>query len=774
MQDFSRKINIKVQITNNITDMKKKVLKITGITIAVLAICTVLCAVVFVGSVVRGESYVKFDKTKLNEVYTSVTVLDNDGQPLNQPLYINGYKQIPLSALPRYTYMAFVAVEDKRFYSHHGIDCKRVVGALAHNIKSGSYKEGASTISQQLIKNTHLDNNKNIKRKINEMLLARQLEKNYSKNEILEMYLNTIYFGRNAYGIETAANVYFNKSAADLTVSESAVLAGMIKAPNTYAPDKNPDKCKSRRDRVLDLMREQNIINYETYTQAVNAEISYKPYTGVGTDKSYVYHVVNEACRLLNMTPMQLYKSDFVIETYCNQQTQQYLTELTNGDATATKQNGLAQLSCLVCNNTGGIEACSFRGENAFAKRQAGSALKPIAVYAPALNEQIITQASPVLDEQTDFNGYKPTNAGGYNGWVTIKYAVAKSLNVPAVKTLNALGLGTAQKYLEKLGIDGEQNLSLALGNAEGGIDIFTLAKCYATLANDGKSNDVAFIKNIYGDNGLIYSRNKTDARVFRSGANYLMTDMLINTVNNGTAKALANKNYQVAAKTGTVGAPAGNTDALVAGYTTRNTFVVWYSGDLDNKITGATAPCAFADKLLKKMYSDDLPADFTAPQTVQKINIDTDSLQKNQLVLRGDNGEKYWFEQGNIPKGSVRQIKYDYALQANIDGNVVSIELPAADGTWQLYKKTGDIKTKIEAPDGILRETIDTPTQYFAQLYQSGKLVYTTPAVQVCPVNDSADDVRHDTDENPTGKHDAPHTEDFFFDLTDFWYWRK
>ena len=124
-----------------------------------------------------------------------------------------------------------------------------------------------------------------------------------------------------------------------------------------------------------------------------------------------------------------------------------------------------------------------------------GSAFKPIAVYAPALNERIITEASPVLDEQTDFNGYKPSNAGGYSGWTTIKNSVAKSLNVPAVKTLNALGLDKAQRYLEKLGIQGEQNLSMALGNVNGGVDLFTLAKGYSTLANDGVCNDVCFIK---------------------------------------------------------------------------------------------------------------------------------------------------------------------------------------------------------------------------------------------------------------------------------------
>ena len=512
--------------------MKKKFWKIFGIVAAALIVTSVVFGVIFVENFKRSDGYVAFDKDKLNEVYTALTVLDDEGSALREPLYLNGYRQIPLSALHDYTYMAFVAVEDKRFFKHSGIDFKRVGGALLHNIKSKSYREGASTISQQLIKNTHLDNSKTLKRKLNEMLLAKELERNYTKQEILEMYVNTIYFGRNAYGIETAANVYFNKSAADLTVSESAILAGMIKAPNVYAPDKNAEKCKLRRNTVLKLMNDQKLIDSEAYTAALAEPIKYNP-KSMGTERSYVYLVMQEACKLLNMTPMQLSKSDFIIETYCNQKTQKALCELAADDNTQNAKGALADMSAVVLNDKGGVEACLLRGETAGTRRQVGSALKPIAVYAPALNEKIITQASPVLDEETDFNGYKPTNAGGYNGWTTVKYAVAKSLNVPAVKTLNALTLPTSQKYLAKMGIFGDQNLSLALGNAKGGVDVFTLAKCYSTLANDGMCNEVGFIKNIYSDKGIVYSREAKENRVFNSRANYLMTDMLLNTVNN-------------------------------------------------------------------------------------------------------------------------------------------------------------------------------------------------------------------------------------------------
>lgn len=738
--------------------MKKHFWKIFGIVSAAVIVCVVLSGVIWVEQFKHSESFVSFDKDKLNEVYTALTLLDDDGAMLNEPLYLNKCKQIPLSALHDYTYMAFVAVEDKRFFEHNGIDYHRVAGAMLSNIKSKSYKEGASTISQQLIKNTHLDNKKSIKRKLNEMMLAKELEREYSKNEILEMYVNTIYFGRSAYGIESAANVYFNKSAADLTVSESAVLAGMIKAPNVYAPDKNAEKCKSRRDVVLKTMLEQKIIDSDVYSVAVNEPIEYCPQT-TRNERNYVYLVMQEACRLLNMTPMQLMNSDFIIETYCNQQKQKQLAQLIAADETLNKDGTVADVSAVILNNKGGVEACILRGDSAGSKRQVGSALKPVAVYAPALNEKLITQASPVLDEETNFNGYKPTNAGGYNGWTTVKYAVAKSLNVPAVKTLNALTIPTAQKYLAKLGIYGEQNLSLALGNADGGLDVFDLAKCYATLANDGQTNDVRFIKNIYSPNGLIYSREKQDTRVFQSGANYLMTDMLINTVNTGTAKLLKNGKYQVAAKTGTVGNSEGNSDALVAGYTTKDTFVLWYSGELPNQINGSTAPCALGGKLLSLMYAQNAPSDFAPPSTVVKLGIDKENLYDNQLVTKSEKGEQFWFDRSNQPKETAAKREYNYLLDVKTKGNIVCITLPTSD-KWLLYCQT-DKPQLLTTENGVYNGEIKCDASYYAELYVNNKLVYTTPKVTVKCTETKVKDRQNE---------EIP--EQYHFNITDFWYW--
>lgn len=739
--------------------MKKRFWKIFAIVSASVVLIAILGGVFYVSGIKNSAEYVKFDVDKLNEVYTSLTILDKNGKPIEEPLYLNGYKQIPIDALHDYTYMAFVAVEDKRFFTHSGIDYRRIAGAAINNIKSGRYKEGASTISQQLIKNTHLDNSKTLKRKVNELLLAKELEKRYSKKEILEMYLNTIYFGRSAYGIESAANVYFNKSASELTVSESAALAGMVKAPNTYAPDKNAEKCRNRRDAVLRLMKEQNVIDESAFAQAKECAVEYSPEIK-NNGKTYVYQVMNEACKLLNMTPLQLAKSNFVIETYCNQTEQRALKEIASADNTTATNGTLANLACLLCDNKGGVEACYFRGESSLTKRQAGSALKPIAVYAPALNEKIITQASPVLDEETDFGGYKPTNAKGYNGWTTIKNAVAQSLNVPAVKTLNALGLSASQKYLENFGITGEQNLSLALGNANGGIDAATLAKCYATLANNGCVNDVAYIKSISNENGVIYERKLTEKRVFQPNANYLMTDLLINAAQNGTARKLKNSNYQIAAKTGTVGNSHGNSDAVVAGYTGSNTFVIWYSGELSNGINGGTAPCILAKSLLDSIYKNDKPHDFEKPVGVEKLTLDKEQLYNNQLqVITQANGESFLFESANKPKAVLEKQTYDYVVEMETSNGYSTVAVPDCDGEWTAYGIYDGITIALPLTNGKYTEKSQDGAQYYAELYRNGKLVYTTPTVTVYV---SKTDERQDGNEN----------EYKFPSIKDFWYW--
>ena len=712
--------------------MKTRFFKILLIIVCFVTLLGTVGGICYVGNIKNSEKYTRFDSNKLNKVYTNLTVLDESGQSLNQAMYYNNIKQIPLQALPIYTPKAFVAVEDKRFFSHSGIDLKRVCGAILHNLKSKSFKEGASTISQQLIKNTHLDNQKTIERKVNEMMLALELEKSYTKEQILEIYLNTIYFGRNAYGIENASNVYFDKSACDLTLSESAILAGMIKAPNTYAPDKNIDKCQNRRDLVLDLMFEQGQISQNECKNAKSEPIAFVKQKQL-PEKTYMFYALKEACKILNMTEGQLLNSSYTIETFCNQRLQKQVAEIGRKDATIDKNGKLADISCVLTNNTGEVIACYMRGDDANKVGQPGSTFKPIAVYTPALNEKLITQASPVLDEPTDFNGYSPKNASGYLGWTTIKQSVSKSLNIPSVKVLNSLTVATAEKYLQKLGISGGQDLSLALGNVVGGVTPLQLAKCYATLANNGVANETKFIKRIVGPKGVIFEANSPIKQVYNTTASFLMTDMLLDVVNNGTARNLQ-KNYQIAAKTGTVGDKSGNSDAIVAGYTTQHTFVVWYRGEFDNTMCGSNAPCKLASQLLDSVYRDKQPTNFAPPQGVVRLKVDKNSLEKDQQLIISQDGKEFWFDFNNKPSEKAKKPTYDYTIEVKKSKNGAYLQLPSVqNGHWELFEQVDGNWLKVTLDSNGYTCNGQNRRIFYAKLYINEEFVYQTPTLEVC-----------------------------------------
>ena len=457
------------------------------------------------------------------------------------------------------------------------------------------------------------------------------------------------------------------------------------------------------------------------------------------------------------MTEGQLLNSNYTIETFCNQKVQEQVAEICRTDSTMDKNGKLADIACVLTNNIGEVISCYMRGDDADKVGQPGSTFKPIAVYTPALDERIISQASPVLDEPTNFNGYEPKNAGGYTGWTTIKQAVTKSLNVPAVKVLNSLTVSTAEKYLQKLGIAGKQNLSLALGNVEGGVTPFELSKCYATLANGGVASDTMFVKRIIGPKGVVYQADSSVKQVFKPTATFLMTDMLVDVVNKGTAKNLR-KNYQIAAKTGTVGDKNGNSDALVAGYTTEHTFVVWYRGKFDNAMCGANAPCKMASQLLDSLYEDISPADFVAPNSVTKLKVDKNSLEREQQLKISQQGLEFWFDNANKPTEKVEKTIYNYTIDVKNDKNGTCLQMPTVlNGQWKLYEQVDGNWQKVALDNNCYCYDGENRRTFYAKLYVNDQFVYQTPSVEVC--NSCENTTREQTDKRKS--------------WLDFWYWQ-
>ena len=606
----------------------KKVAKFGLIFILLLLIMSLGVFVYYFSSTINY----RLDKNKLVNAQNAIEFYDSDGEIISS--FSNDTKVVKLSELNDYTFNAFISVEDKRFYSHNGIDYKGLSRALIKNITTFSFKEGGSTISQQLIKNTHLTNKKTIKRKFIEFKLTKQLERNFSKEEILEKYLNTIYFGHNLYGIESASNYYFNKSAKDLDVAESAFLAGIIKAPNTYSITNSYEKCVERRNLVLSLMCEQGYISKKTYNSEITKPILVK---NERINNDYYTLCQIELNQILSENPYVF--NNCKVYTYFNKDINKILTnEVINNDDNIDK-NAII----LSPNN----KVLAYRSTCTLLKRQLGSTIKPLAVYAPAIEENLIHSASIILDEKTDFNGYTPSNYNDkYYGYISAKTALSKSLNVPAVKILNSLGIDKSKIYLDKLSlnIDANKNgLGLALGGTNETFTIKDVVSAYSVFNNKGNYSAPTTISHIVNaDNEVVYRDKNISKSVFSEETAYLISDMLENAVNDGTAKRLKGLNANIYAKTGTNGNENGNFDAYTISYTKDYTIGVWCGKSdnslMNNSITGGNLPAEISAYIWNGIYLTKTNTKISKPDTIVELALDKSEYNNNhRLVLADD-----------------------------------------------------------------------------------------------------------------------------------------
>lgn len=593
----------------------------------------------------------QLDMSLLEEPKSTV-ILDARGKTVD-----DGKKYVKIGEIAPSVINAFIAIEDTRFYQHNGIDFYRIMGATAKNIASFKAAEGASTITQQLIKNTHLTNEKSISRKLKEIKLARQLEKRIGKEEILEKYLNAIYFGNGFYGIGEAAQGYFQKSPYELNISESAILAGIVKSPNNYNPISDTNASIKRMKTVLMAMQKNGFISEKERNTVNNYE--YKPnfgYNQSNYSQSYskiAKYQASQILKALNIDENTISQNKLIIETYMNEDIQRNCySRLVASLNTIDNASGTI---CVADNNRVKLIAYAST-ENYPYSRQVGSVMKPFSVYAPALELNFASAATQILDEPTDFGGYKPSNYGGStHGYVSLRESVMHSYNIPAVKLLNDIGINSALPYLDKLGInvsEKERNLSLALGsNSATPLDLLS---CYSTLANNGYCMQASAIKRIKTeDNRILYADNRTHINVFRDDTAFIMTDILRDTAQRGTASKLKYLNIDIAAKTGTVGSDSGNTDAYTVAYTPDNTFFAWFGakkGQMDSKITGGTYPTIAIKNVIENMrnYS---PSIFKVPDSIVSVPIDTNRLKQKQEIVYSALGESEYFSRFNAPK---------------------------------------------------------------------------------------------------------------------------
>ena len=611
-------------------------------------------------------NFTTFNSDNLASANATITILDYDDKDASGKLYGDNRLFTPLSKVPQHTIDAFISIEDRRFYDHKGIDYRRIFGAAKNNIASGSKKEGASTITQQLIKNTHLTPDKTYRRKIEEARLAREVERKYSKDQILESYLNILYFGNSIYGIGTAAKAMFNIDVTDLNLAQSALLAGIINSPARFSPYHNLEQATLRRNLVLDSMYQNGKITIHQLENAKRDVIYVLPL--VHTRNQYFSMVLADAAKALKINQRQLFKKNITIATHYDSNLNNNIANVLNEYmCTVESSDELLGKIIAICNKSGSTLATATHGDARFSnlRRSPGSSLKPIICYAPILERGIAIPATPILDERANFSGYSPTNyRGHYAGWTSMSNSLATSSNAASLKLLNMNGVHRSKKLAQNLGIDfsaNDNSLALALGAMSHGTTLRQLTNAYLPFANNGcyiASCSIRYIKDSNGN--YLYKARPKEQRVLKDSTAYLMAKMLQECASNtGTAKLLAHKNIKyVGGKTGTVGNSSGNTDAYCIAITPLYTVGVWI-GTKDSKgekmqVGGGGTPSLIArDTMLMLKRNSNFNTDFARPKSVIEVDIDLNEYNNRHRLVRANSDLKPRFTRTiQAPKG--------------------------------------------------------------------------------------------------------------------------
>ncbi len=550
---------------------------------------------------------------------------------------------------------AVISIEDKEFYNHHGINFKGIARAFYINITSGDLSQGASTITQQLARNAFLVLDKKWERKIKEILLAFKLEYLYTKDEILTMYLNKIPFGGGAYGVQAAANTYFGKDVMKLSLGEASLIAGLPQSPSAYNPFINLDKAKNRQKMVLNSMVNDNYITQSEADQAYNEKLNFATQS-VGSKKFGFYKdaVIDEAIQILKDKNYDdpnetIYKAGLKIYTNMDADLQELAETLFSQDANFPNESksGLnVQGATVVIDNSNGeikalmggrqyLQQRGFnRATNAF--RQPGSAIKPITVYLPALEQGImpytVINDSP-LAIKVGNTIWRPQNYdGSYRGPITMRTAVQWSVNTYAVQLLERVKIETAFDFGKRMGLDlidsPNQNdfglAPLALGGLTHGVTPLQLTAAYATVGNGGIFVNPTFINRIVDANNVeIYKHHTDSTRVITEQDAWLMTSMLQTVVTSGTGTRAKVSGVETCGKTGTSEEYA---NSWFCGYTPQYSCSVWMGYDRQelsmNKVYGGTYPAPIFKSLLTKAHERGGNKSFARPAGIVDITI--------------------------------------------------------------------------------------------------------------------------------------------------------
>lgn len=529
-------------------------------------------------------------------------IYDKDGDVATN-VATNRTKGVNIDKLPKYIPNAVVAIEDERFYQHNGFDIKGMARAFFGNLFAGRITGGGSTITQQLTKNALLSPERTYKRKAEELFLAVKIEKVYKKNEILQMYLNQVYFGGGAWGIANASKKYFDKDIQDVSISEAAMLAGLLHSPNYLNPYNNYDLSMKRRNVVLAKMKELGMITNAQYKKAKDEKIRLKDGGGSYIKRKYPYYtdaVLNEAINKYGLTQEEILTRGYRIYTEMDQNLQAGLENVFANNYLFPRGMGgqIVQGGAVLMDPaTGGARALVggrgdhiFRGFNRATqlRAQPGSSIKPLVVYTAAL-ENGYKYSSMLEDKSMTFGKYKPENfSRTYQGKVPMYKALEESLNIPAVWLLDQVGLNKGLAKLDKFGIPVEKNdknLAIALGGMSKGVSPMQMANAFSVFPNGGERQESHLITKIVGPTGnVIAERKPVTTKVTSTKVANEMTSMLLNVVESGTGRRAQIPGLQLAGKTGSTQLPfsgvTGTKDQWMVGYTPNLVGAIWIGFD--------------------------------------------------------------------------------------------------------------------------------------------------------------------------------------------------
>ena len=656
-----------------------------------LVIC-VICLMIMGASVLYGFSSLfappNMDETLIPDAASQF--YDINGNVIYTTLSEERRIPVNIDKIPKHVQKAFIAIEDNRFYEHGGIDYRGTARALVSTL-SGREVQGGSTITQQLAKNAFLTQERSIIRKIKEAFIAKELEHKYTKDEILSMYLNRIYFGQGAYGIESASMYYFDKHVQNLDIAEAATLAAIPKSPNYYNPFENPQESKKRQELVIDQMVKYGFINAEQAAQAKAKKMVYSTSHKVKSDpRGYFFDMISQKV-IEEVGADALYKGGLKIYTTLDMDMQKAAENAmrhlpsyyTDGKKLTQPQMALAAVDP----KTGYVKAMiGGRGQDKFnratlAVRQPGSAFKPF-VYLTAMQNGF-TPASIIEDKEEEFaKGWKPQNSDmKWHGKVSLRTALKRSFNVPTIKLAREVGVDKIVANAEKMGIStlvdsgaySDVNLAMALGGLSKGVNPLEMASAYGVLATNGLySKPIALLKIVDREGKVLYQAKPQTKRVIDATSAYLTTNMLEDVLVSGTAGGMG-IGRPAAGKTGTTDTYI---DAWFVGYTPDLSTAVWV-GDDNNKpmqrMYGSGAPLSiWHDFMINALASTPrtgfsnpgvaIPAEPEIKQDEEDKDKDKDATEKKVNEQKDakatDNTDKQPPSVSNKPSGSKKSMK--------------------------------------------------------------------------------------------------------------------